>query len=82
MPVRKFRSIEEMNAFDTEQLRRKDPNLHTRIKAHWDSWRNLIPPLDFPKGVHKFQSIEEMNAFKERYENERIARMRAERAKK
>ena len=81
MPVRKFRSIEEMNAFDDEQLRRDDPNLVSRIKAHWDTWQHLIPPLNVPKGVHKFRSIEEMNAFKERYENERIDRMRAERVK-
>ncbi|HEX7677506.1 MAG TPA: hypothetical protein VF713_05240 [Thermoanaerobaculia bacterium] len=81
MPVRKFRSIEEMNAFEDEQLRRDDPNLVSRIKALWDTWRYLIPPLNVPKGVHKFRSIEEMNAFKERYENERIDRMRAGRVK-
>ncbi len=81
MPVRKFRSIEEMNAFDLEQLRCDDRNLTSRIKAHWDTWRNLIPPLNMPKGVHKFRSIEEMNAFKERYESERIALIRAERVK-
>lgn len=81
MPVRKFRSIEEMNAFDDERLRRDDPNLQNRIQAHWDTWRNLIPPLNMPRGVHKFRSIEEMNAFRERYENERIAQMRAARVK-
>jgi len=81
MPVRRFRSIEEMNAFYDERLRRDDPNLQNRIRSHWDTWRNLIPPLNMPKGVHKFRSIEEMNAFKERYENERIAQMRAKRVK-
>jgi hypothetical protein len=82
MPVRKFRSIEEMNAFDDEQLRRDDPELPSRIKAHWDTWRDLMPSLNMPKGVHKFRSIEEMNAFKERYENERIAFIQAERVKR
>ena len=81
MPVRKFRSIDEMNAFDSERRRRDDPNLASRVKSHWDTWRDLIPPLNMPKGVHKFRSIEEMNAFKERYENERIVQMRAERVK-
>lgn len=79
MPVRKFRSIEEMNAFDLEQMRRDDPNLLQRIESHWNRWRNLVPPLSTPRGVHKFRSIEEMNAFKERYEDERITRIRAER---
>jgi hypothetical protein len=77
MPVRKFRSIEEMNAFSDEQLRSDDPDLPNRIRKHWDTWRDLIPPLNMPKGVHKFRSIEEMNAFKERYENERIAFIQA-----
>lgn len=82
MPVRRFRSIEEMNAFDLEKLRHDDPNLSDRIKSLWDTWRDLIPPLNIPKGVHKFRSIEEMNAFRERYEHERIAAMRAERARR
>ena len=79
MPVRKFRSIEEMNAFDREQMRRDDPNLLTRIESHWHSWRNLVPPLNTPRGVHKFRTIEETNAFNEQYRDERIARIRAER---
>lgn len=82
MPVRKFRSIEEMNAFDDEQMQRNDPNLHRRIKLHWDRWRNLIPPLNIPRGVHKFRSIEEMNTFKEKYQDERIAFIRAQRVKR
>ena len=74
MPVRKFRSIEEMNAFDLErQMAPDDPRLPERIRALWDDWRDLLPPLNMPKGVHKFRSIEEMNAFKDRYIAERIA---------
>jgi sirohydrochlorin ferrochelatase len=79
VPVHKFRSIEEMNEFDRQRLRANDPRLFDRVEAHWRSWRDVLPPLDLPKGVHKFRSIEEMNAFKERYENARIARIRAER---
>jgi len=77
MPIQKFRTIEEMNAFTEERSRRVDLDLVSRIKAHWDTWRDLIPPLNVPRGVHKFRSIEEMNAFKERYENERIDAIRA-----
>jgi len=82
MPVRKFRSIEEMNAADDERLRRNDPRLFERIDAHWKRWRSIIPTLDMPRGVTKFRSIEEMNAFREKYENERAVRLRAERLKK
>jgi len=81
MPVYKFRSIEEMNAFSDERLQREDPDLVSRIKAHWDTWRDLLPPLNIPKGVHKFRSIEEMNAFQEKYENERIDALRDQRVK-
>lgn len=81
MPVRKFRSIEEMNAFDDAQLQLDDPNLVSRIKAHWETWSNLLPPLNVPKGVHKFRSAEEMDAFKEKFESERIEAIRLRRVK-
>jgi hypothetical protein len=65
-----------------ERRRADDPDLAESIRALWNEWRDLLPPLNIPKGVHKFRSIEEMNAFKRRYEDERIARLRAEREKK
>ena len=82
MPVRKFRSIEEMNAADDERMRQDDPRLIDRIESHWRRWRDLIPPLSTPKGVHKFRSIEEKNAFDDHYQQERVDRLRAEREKK
>lgn len=83
MPVRKFRNVEEMNAFDRErQLRIGDPRIADRIRATFEMTRGLNVPLDLPKGVHKFRSIEDMNAFKEKYEQRRIARIAAERVKK
>jgi hypothetical protein len=82
MPVTKFRTIEEMNAFDsTRWLEANDPRLARLIQQCWDRFRDFFPPLNLPKGVHKFRSIEEMNAFKERYEKERTARMQAERVR-
>ncbi len=77
MPVRKFRSIEEMNAADDERMRRQDPRIIERVEANWKRWRHTLPPLGMPRGVTKFRSIEEMNAFREKYENERIASIRA-----
>lgn len=77
MPVTKFRTIEEMNAYDRARwLDSEDPRLLKRIQAVYEMSRGLIPPLNIPKGVHKFRSIEEMNAFKERYVDERIALLR------
>jgi hypothetical protein len=82
MPVRKFRSIEEKNAADDERRRSIDPRLAENVDPLWKEWGKLLPPLDIPKGVHKFRSIEEMSAFREKYENERAERLRAERLKK
>jgi hypothetical protein len=82
MPVKKFRSMEEMNAADEEQMRWDNPRLIDRIEGHWKRWRGMIPPLDKPRGVQKFQSIEEKNAFDDHYVTERINRLRKEREKK
>jgi hypothetical protein len=83
MPVRKFRSIEEMNAADVDLFMDcNDPRLPERISRQWAEGRALLPPLDMPRGVKKFRSIEEMNAYREKYEDERIARLREERVKK
>jgi len=76
MPLRKFRTIEEMNAAERDRwLDSGDPRLTARIRFVL-GMGSLAPSLNFPKGVHKFRSIEEMNAFKERYENERFALIR------
>jgi hypothetical protein len=82
MPVYKFRTFEEMNEFDRQRRRANDPRLFQRIESHWRFVKHVTPPLTIPEGVHKFRSFEEMNAFKEKYEDARIARIRAERAKK
>jgi hypothetical protein len=82
MPVRKFRTIEEMNAYDEERRATNDfATLARRIEAVSELSRGLLPPLDLPKGVHKFRSFEELCAFKERYRSLRIERLRAEREK-
>ena len=69
-----------MNAAERERwLESDDPRLAKRIEFVLGlSFLNL--PMRFPTGVHKFRSIEEMNAFKERYENERFERIKAERS--
>jgi hypothetical protein len=70
------KSTDETSAANEERTRRLDPGLIERIDADWKRWRQIFPPLDMPRGVHKFRSIEEMSAYREKYENERIARLR------
>lgn len=82
MTLRKFRSIEEMNAADEQRsLSSGDPALSTRVRDHWARWSKLMPTA-IPRGVRKYRSIEEANADRERWEDERIARIRDERLKK
>lgn len=72
MPTRDDKSEDELS------LAAGDSQLFERIDALWKFWSKVLSPLDMPRGVRKFRSVEEMNAFKERYENERDARFRAE----
>ena len=67
MPVRKFRTVEEMNdAAKDRWLDSNDPRLADRIAGHWSAWRGVLPPVR-PRGVFKFRSIEEMKAHKDRH---------------
>jgi len=82
MSTRKSHSSEGKNVPAEEEVRLVEPELLARIDALWKSSRDILPPLDMPRGVRKFRSIEEMSAYREKYENERTARLREERAKK
>jgi hypothetical protein len=72
MPVRKYRTIEEMNA-DEIWAPRLDP----------DNWRKVLSltafayralPWRFPPGVHKYRSIEDANRAREQWEEEATRR--------
>jgi hypothetical protein len=78
MPVWKYRSVEEMP--EAWQMKRDRP-LGPRIRAVL-SLARLAPPLGIPRGVYKFRSIEEAQADRERYEQARFDRIRAERLRK
>lgn len=78
MPVWKYRSIEEMP--EAWEMNRHVP-LGRRIRGLM-SMGELIEPLGIPRGVKKFRSIEEMQADRQKYEQERIARIRARNAAK
>ena len=63
MPVRKFRSVEEMNTPAREPA---DPHLAAAIADVW-ALGDRIFPRRFPPGVYKHRSIEEANAQRERW---------------
>lgn len=73
MPVWKYKRIEDMP--EAWEMDRGIP-LGRRIRAvlQLGSWHE---PLHMPRGVHKFRSYEELVADRERYEQERIDRIRA-----
>ena len=66
MPVRKFRSIEEMKA---PWRSPDDPGLTEAIRRLWDLGRRLVPRR-FPAGVHRHRTIEDLWAQEEAWEAE------------
>lgn len=78
MGVRKFRTVEDWQRAKEEDqwLACDDPKLPERIRAHWRRWTALVP-LQVPHGVRKYRSMEEAEADRERWEDDRIAHLRA-----
>lgn len=62
MPVRKFRSVEEMDGYRWYEA--GDPALYRAIRRVWELGYRTIQPR-FPPGVFKHRSIESMNALQE-----------------
>lgn len=83
MRVRKFRSIEEMNA-DKDWLPVGDPRVARQMRHLWRFSEELLAPVGtcIPRGVRKYRSIEEAQADRDRWEQDRIDRLRAARARK
>jgi hypothetical protein len=75
MPVWKYKSVEDMP--EAWEMKRGQP-LGPRIRAVL-SLARIAGPLHIPRGVHKFRSIEEAQADRERYEQDRVNRIRAAR---
>lgn len=67
MPVRKFRSVEEME--DSLWREPGDPALWRAIEAVWD-FAAATCPLRFPPGVHRHRDIEAGQRLRERWEEE------------
>lgn len=62
MPVRRFRSAEEMNQPHWREP--GDPDLYRAIRAVWDLGRRTATSAARP-GVRRFRSVEEMDAAQE-----------------
>jgi hypothetical protein len=75
MPIRKFRSIEEMNRNQPLWREPGDPMLYRAIAFVWETARRTNP-REFQPGVHKFHSIDEMNRAQDAWLSEHIQELR------
>ena len=75
MPVRKFRSVEEM---ETPWREPGDPALYRAIARVWD-FGQRSGHRRFPAGLHRHHSLDEMNAATERWSDDNF-QSRAERS--
>ena len=78
MPVWKYRRVEDM---PEAWAMKRDAPLGRRIRAVL-SLSPIAGRLQVPRGVHKYRSIDEANAARDRWEQERVDRLRAERLRK
>lgn len=76
MPVRKYRSIEEMEGNTWHEP--GDPKLFEAIRSTWDFARRTLQP-HFPPGVYKHRSIEELWKQEEEWDKANFERYRARR---
>ena len=79
MPVRKFRTVEEMN--QPPWRKPGEPQLFRAIAAVWEMARRTNPRT-FPRGVHKYRSIEEMSHAREQWDSAYIRELRAQRERR
>ena len=79
MPVRKYRRIEDM---PSEHWREPgDPGIVRGLRLMTQLGTAIATPLRIPKGVHKYRSIEDLSADRDRWEQERVDRLREARAR-
>ncbi len=74
MPVRKFRSVAEMEGNTWRQP--GDPSLYRAIRSTWDFARRTLEP-HFPPGVYKHRSIEDAARERQRWQDANFAAYRA-----
>ena len=71
MPIRKFRSLEEME--DSLWRSPDDPTLSQAIARVWD-FADRLTERRFPPGVHKHRSIEAVQQLRELWEEQNFRR--------
>jgi len=83
MPVWKYHNVEEMNRRQ-RWLPAGDPSIAQKIRYLWRLSEILLQPVGtcMPRGVRKYCSIEEAGADRDRWEQERVDRLRAERKRR
>ncbi len=74
MPVRKYRSVEEMEGNTWRDA--GDPQLFLAMRGTWDFAHRVLRPT-FPPGIHKHRSIEEANRQRQRWEKANFEAYRA-----
>jgi len=80
--LRRFKTIEAMNAADDELwLPCDDPNIARRIATLWAEWSALVPSRT-PRGVRKYRTLDEAEADREAWEDARIRWIREHRVRK
>jgi hypothetical protein len=82
MPVRRFRSVEEMDGYRWHEP--GDPALYRAIRRVWElGYRTLMPR--FPPGVHRHRTMASLNALQDAWADANFAayqtRMEAWKAK-
>jgi len=80
MPVRKYRSLEDMNR-ENRWLPTGDSSILQKIRYLWRFSELLLRPVGtcIPRGIRKYRSIEEAIADRDRWEKERVDRLVVER---
>jgi hypothetical protein len=83
MPVHKYRRVEDMPDAAL-QHDAGDPAIPRKIRYLWELSEALLSPVGtcIPRGVRKYRSVEEARADRDRWESERIHRLRVERQPK
>jgi hypothetical protein len=76
MPVRKFRSVEQMN--QPAWHRPGDPALYQAIASVWNFGRQTHPRL-FEPGVRRYTSFDEMRRAQDELEAKHVQAVRARR---
>lgn len=76
MPVRKFRSVEEMDGNTWREP--GDPDLFRVIRSVWDFAQRTVRP-SFPPGVYKHRSAAEADALRGAWEEKNVRALRERR---